>query len=756
MSILDDVINVASVKEMLAYYGVEKRGEKYLCPFHNDRNNPSMTVTADDKRWSCHTCGEGGNIDNLVQKMERMRGNSELGEDGIEAYKKRMDFIIKTQSLPVQFSLNQPKQRMLTPEEKKRVQDIGILRNAMVLAENCLENDKQHKGQASRYLASRGISDATIRAFGIGYDENTFIYDNLSAKYDDYALYNVGVISKDKRVEGKYYDAQKDRVLIPIKNANGEVVGFGGRSLQANPMVKYLNTRATDYFKKREILFNFDKCKRDTEAQEEIVIVEGYFDVVSAYELGLRNTVGLMGVELTTEHKELLSTLGKDGKKPVITLCLDNDDAGRKAMCKIIPSLVKEGYDVYVVDTQALDKGKDMNDFLCNGVTKEDLLNKKIPAITFLVQYGFQILEHKGNIGANEIKQIYDTVFKYPQFCNSYNEVLFEEYVTSHYSLQLEQVRMVCHPFEEATLVNTAMENYFCNLIKKQALLYAEKTNNRVLSQFLEQKRFNKEHILKGLNSPDFIENNGCKINVVKYCEEYLLNTQDYKSFSKTFDEHFNTLLDNVYSMDKTGQMVRVYLTPKQKDIVQKQYLETLPEDTREYVSENKELFTKLFIADNVNEYVAMLGEDYPYDDKEYGVECFNKGEMVFINYAVKPSLKDIDIVHQMYGGEYTTADGDDWQKVFVYNNSFGELCLQPDNYKAPVQNLPQDEKGVYEEYGDVDKVVSNSMRYPQSQGNRGRAGDFEERIHQGQGMFNAMQQVQARPQKKTDKSRPE
>lgn len=752
MSVLNDVVNTASVKEMLAYYGVEKRGNAYLCPFHNDRNNPSMTVTDDDKIWTCHTCGESGNIDNLVQKMEQKRGNYELGADrDKEAYLKRMDFIIKTQNLPVQFSLNQPKQRMLTPEERKKAQDIEMLRNTMVLGQNCLESDKQHKGVASKYLASRGISDATIKAFGIGYNQDTFIYDNLAAKYDDYAMYNVGILSKDKNIEGRYYDAQKNRVLIPIKNSQGEVVGFGGRSLEQNPKVKYLNTRATEYFKKREILFNYDRCKRDTASQEELVIVEGYFDVVSAYEMGLKNTVGLMGVELTQEHRELLGNLGKDGKKPTITLCLDNDDAGRRAMCKIIPTLVKDGYDVYVVDTQALNKGKDMNDFLCNGVTKDELLNKKIPAITFLVKYGFQLLAEKGSIGANEIKQIYDTVFKYPQFCNSFNEVLFEEYVTNTYSMELEQVRMVCHPYENTSLVNVAMQNYFCNIIKKKVSLYAEKTNNRVLSQFLEQKRFNAEHIIKGLNNPKFIEDNGCKINIVRYCEEYLVKTQDYKDFENNFDEHFNSLLNNVYAMDKSGQMVRVYLTPRQKDVVQRQYLETLPEDTRQYVTENQELFRKLYIADTVNEYITMLGEDYPYEDKNYGITSYNNGEMVFINYAVKPSLKDIDIVHQMYGGEYTTNDGDDWQKVFVYNNSRGELGLTIDNFKAPEQSIVPEEKGVFE---DTENVINNPIANNKAQiiNGRGRMGDFEEMLHNNQ--F-ATKQQGFKSQKKTDKSRP-
>ena len=128
--------------------------------------------------------------------------------------------------------------------------------------------------------------------------------------------------------------------------------------MEENPKMKYKNTKVTEIFKKSEILFNYNQANHYAKSNKELIILEGYFDVISAWEMGLKNSVALMGVELTEEHMQMLEELKKDEIE--ITLCLDNDAAGRKAMNKIIPELLKRNFEVNVIDTKHLNKGKDM------------------------------------------------------------------------------------------------------------------------------------------------------------------------------------------------------------------------------------------------------------------------------------------------------------------------------------------------------------------------------------------------------------
>ena len=380
MSIMEEIVSQASVREMLDYYGIEqnKSTGKYLCPFHND-HNASLSVTPDDKHWKCMTCGEEGHILDLVEKMERLKG-TDMGDHS--NYRQRYDFVIKTQNLNVDFKLTNSANKKKTPQQMMESFPYEVLNSAKNVAVAALEEDKQTHGVASRYLASRGISDETIKYFDIGYDGVARIQQSLIADYDKYKnlfknsedyynkLCDLGVVGKSAS-NGQYYDVQYKRVVIPIKDKNGKTVAFGGRSLEDNPRAKYLNSKTTELFKKAEILFNYNKAKYKCSAENEIILVEGYFDVVSAHEMGIDNVVGTMGVAVTDEHLDLINEIN-DGKCS-ISLCFDNDATGRAKMAENIERLMSIGYDVNVYDTSMLNKGKDMNDFLCSGVTIEQL-----------------------------------------------------------------------------------------------------------------------------------------------------------------------------------------------------------------------------------------------------------------------------------------------------------------------------------------------------------------------------------------------
>lgn len=681
-STYQQIIDQASIRDMLDYYGIEfdSRENKYFCPFHNDAH-ASLSVTKDDKWFECMagSCGEKGNIHNLVDKMERLRGNE---MDYLHVY----DFIIKQQHLNVDFTLNEGKPKQLSPEEKKKNRQINMLKDAKDIAVKGLLSDKEKHGSASRYLASRGISEETIKHFEIGYNEKSLIQDNLSDKYDVEELYQAGILAKSSR-DDDYYDFQYDRILIPIKDRSGVTVAFGGRLLEENQdakfkisQIKYKNTRETELFKKKNILFNYNEARIEASKQNEIIVVEGYFDVVSAYEMGIKNCVALMGVAFSEEHKALLKNIRSENL--TVTLCLDNDEAGRKATIKIIPELLEMGYDVNVIDTSKLDKGKDMNDFLCKGVTVNELKSVKMSAVQFLFQYTFNsFIEQSGEFNIGTVNKVYNAIFKNEQFNNSLNEELFIEYVSKNFGYSRESINNAIHPEKQSIVISLAMQQVFYTVIKNKLVSIAYEKENRILQQFLSQGRLTVKHIMDGLNSPEYIKKNGTSIAVPKFCEKYLLNTPEYKEFEEKFDKDFNRLLDNAYCLDKSGNMMQVRLNARQKDIIQNQYLATFDDETKEYFKTENQRFLKLYIADNIDELDRMLGKEYIGHLKSRTFDDYKEGKMCILNYGALFTVEKIEYWHRTEPNKYTTENGDEYQAVFVFNNKSNELNLKPEQF---------------------------------------------------------------------------
>lgn len=678
MSILDQIINSASLSKMFEYYGIEKqRNGAYLCPFHND-TNPSLTITEDDRHFECWSCHEKGNIDNFVEKMERQRGNSELADN----YLKRYDFIIKEQNLSIPFSLAESKPKQLSPIEQKRLHYKNIMKDAKDIAKSELLNDKYHNGVATKYLKKRGISEDTAKHFEIGYNSNYTLQEKLSKKYDKEELFNVGILAK---AEEKYYDFQYNRLLIPIKDASGDVVAFGGRSLEENPKMKYKNTKVTEIFKKSEILFNYNQANHYAKSNKELIILEGYFDVISAWEMGLKNSVALMGVELTEEHMQMLEELKKDEIE--ITLCLDNDAAGRKAMNKIIPELLKRNFEVNVIDTKHLNNGKDMNDLLLSGLTVETLNKVKISGMSFLFEYAFDEYENmKKDISIYTVKKVYDRIFAEEKFDNNINLIRFVEFVHKRYHYTKQEIKAVCKPEKNNTIVSKAMENVFCVFIKSQIEKYAQKHNDNILQTFLAQGGLTKKHILEGLNNNTYIDNTkGTSVNYVAYINEYLKKQPEYIKHKELYNSDLDKAINTVYAVDKSGEMVRVSLNSNQKyQILQKIYSKYTKEDLEPYL----ELINRIYIADNLKEVDGMLKGDFEYNELlEFQKEISEDG-VALLSYGGMYLYTDKEKYEDEYPSKYTvkTKDGVQYILVPVFFNKDNILNLKPENYLIKTQ----------------------------------------------------------------------
>ena len=303
------VVNETNIIEVVSeYVQLKKKGNSMfgLCPFHND-NNPSMSVSDKVKMYNCFSCGAKGNVINFVSKIEN------ITED--------------------QATLKLAKRLGIEIDEKKNAQTIKEERLIKVMEDShefykfYLKNSDEGK-QAIEYLHKRGITDEIINEFEIGLSSinKDYLYLALSKKnHNMLDAINLGLVKEDHN--DAYYDTFRSRIMFPIKNRYGKVVGFSGRIYTESNQAKYINSIESDIFHKGEILYNYHNAIQSIRQNDSVYLFEGFMDVIAAKRAGINNCVATMGTALTTEHVNMLLSLTKN-----IILCFDGDSAGIKAM----------------------------------------------------------------------------------------------------------------------------------------------------------------------------------------------------------------------------------------------------------------------------------------------------------------------------------------------------------------------------------------------------------------------------------------
>ena len=337
---------------------VVARGKNFfgVCPFHDD-SNPSMCVSREKQIYTCFSCHATGNVFTFLMNYEHMDFREALrylGEkvgvdvSSVHIAKKNTKFdpFYDAYSFSLKYFQN------------------NLLSKAGVNARN--------------YLAKRNIDDSVIKEFEIGLSLD--ISDDLtklltSKKYDLASLNQIG-LSSDAR------DVYIDRIMFPLYDLTGRVVGFSGRIYKDNGLNKYLNTKETPIFKKGQLLYHYHIAKEECRLKKSVIVMEGFMDVIRASTIGVRNTVALMGTALTHEQLQLLKRLSNN-----IILCLDGDDPGVHATLSIGDMLLEEGLEPKVLvlpnpddpDSFILNQGKDkFLGLLDSAVTFNDFKLRKL------------------------------------------------------------------------------------------------------------------------------------------------------------------------------------------------------------------------------------------------------------------------------------------------------------------------------------------------------------------------------------------
>ncbi|MDU5560540.1 DNA primase [Anaerococcus vaginalis] len=314
------------------YVDLKKSGNSYkgLCPFHNEKT-PSFTVDDRKQLFHCFGCGEGGDVVSFIMHKEGL------------SYIDSMKYLAKKAGIKLDDTKSSKENKILN-----RYYDIN--KDIMMYFYKNLLTDKA----CQIYLKNRGFRSNIVNTFMLGFAKNS--WDDLLnyVKNKDYLLddiENLGLIKKSQN--GKYYDKYRNRLIFPIINHYGKVIGFGGRSIDST-MPKYLNSPESQVFKKRYNLYGLNIFKK--QPNKDIILVEGYMDVIGLNNQGIDQAVASLGTSLTSDQAKLLKRYAKN-----VYICYDEDNAGIKATDRAIEILLDEGIKPNII---SLEKGLDPDDFV--------------------------------------------------------------------------------------------------------------------------------------------------------------------------------------------------------------------------------------------------------------------------------------------------------------------------------------------------------------------------------------------------------
>ncbi len=340
--VIDEIIARNDIESLIgSYVSLKRAGSnlKGLCPFHSEKT-PSFTVYPADNSFYCFGCGVGGNAITFVRQIERLDY-----PDAVEFLAKRagINVILEEDASSYQGEKISKQKLYRMNAEAARFFHYALL----------LDNPKS-KAALAYFTEKRGLSLATINQFGLGYAPDSYdalMNYMLSKGYSKDELVIAYLVGKSEK--GTYYDAFRNKVMFPIIDTAGNVIAFGGRVLD-NSKPKYKNTMDTPVFKKSRNLFALNFARHT--CAEELILCEGYMDVISLHAAGFTNTVATLGTAITPEQARLMSRYTKK-----VIISYDSDEAGQKAARKAMQLLEEVGLEVGVIKTPGQ---KDPDDFI--------------------------------------------------------------------------------------------------------------------------------------------------------------------------------------------------------------------------------------------------------------------------------------------------------------------------------------------------------------------------------------------------------
>lgn len=398
--IVDEIKSVANIVDVIGdVVSLTKKGANYhgLCPFHNEKT-PSFVVSETKQIFTCFGCHATGDIIEFVKKYNNI------------------EFVEALEKLADRYGIKYEKFNRKS-ESSNKYYEINK-EAAIFFYKNLISKKAENKSQGLSYVKKRNLLPETILKFGIGYADATWnsLYKHLKNKgYEEKHMMELGLISQSK---GKYFDKFRNRLIFPIFNVRGDIIGFGGRAI-GDDMPKYLNSPENYVFSKKNNLYGLNVAKEFIMKENMVIMVEGYMDVVSLYQHGVKNAVASLGTALTENQSKLVKRYTKN-----VALCYDSDSAGVNAAIRGGNILYRDGINVRVVNVT---DGKDPDEFIKgHGKSQFEALIDK--GKTY-VEYVVDSIRKKFNIDKIEEKIAF--IRKVGEFLNSLSPAEKDIYIES-------------------------------------------------------------------------------------------------------------------------------------------------------------------------------------------------------------------------------------------------------------------------------------------------------------------------------------
>jgi DNA primase len=345
---------------------LRRAGGRYvgLCPFHDERT-PSFSVNVEQKLYHCFGCGEGGDAIGFVQQTEALD------------FPGAVEFLATRYGVELKREEEDPQ-----AEERRRRRErlLKLLERATVFYERYLW-EAAEADAARRYLAGRGLAEDVLKDFRIGFAPKAWDRVMLSAQRDGFTEQELAAAGLGRRGrQGGFGDLFRGRIMFPLADSRGRVLGFGARAMRDDQRPKYMNTPEGELYHKRRQLFGIDRARAPIAKARQVIVVEGYTDVLALHGGGLSQSVAIMGTALTPEQfAELARAAGQEG---TVMLALDADRAGLDAMLRAAASADEKQVSLMVVE---LPEGRDPADLVSEGGAEafEHLLERAISVPEF-------------------------------------------------------------------------------------------------------------------------------------------------------------------------------------------------------------------------------------------------------------------------------------------------------------------------------------------------------------------------------------
>jgi DNA primase len=430
--------------------GLKKAGRNYTacCPFHNEKT-PSFSVNPDKQFYYCFGCGASGNAISFLMEYEGQ------------------EFVNVVEDLASSMGLEIPREAQ-TAIQPQYTSLFSVMEKVSNYYQHQLKSHND-SAKAINYLKKRGLSGEIAKQYGIGYAPNE--WQNLNHLSDDQAQLQKDLVSTGMMIQkdnGHTYDRFRDRIMFPIRNRRGQVIGFGGRVIdQGEP--KYLNSPETTLFHKGKELYGIYEMRRELRQIDAIIVVEGYMDVVALAQYGIANAVATLGTATTSEHLQTLFRIC-----PTIVLCFDGDRAGRAAAMRAIEHalpLLKDAREVRLI---FLPDGEDP-DSMVRSIGQE-AFNQQVSQAMTLFDYLFSWLTDQVDMNTFEgpaklihLAKPYLTLIQDPLL-----KTRFEQRLAELAELSDKQLQNVLQQNDKAEPV----QNQSSQPTKTQAQKTAKATNN--------------------------------------------------------------------------------------------------------------------------------------------------------------------------------------------------------------------------------------------------------------------------------------